>query len=85
MNNMNKLLAFFGLTTVSRAKLVSSALHVFYVRRVVQYAENDFGVKPAEGHLEKAEEWWSREFSRLLENGLEADGVLAGLSAVRKG
>lgn len=68
MDTFNKLLAFFGLVKISRAKQLTARMHGYYVQTVVHGVMADFGASPSNLFISDAEAWWSNEFDRILAN-----------------
>ena len=63
---LNKLLGFFGLMKISRAKKITTTLHVHYVQCVQNGVFNDFGIPPKINHIEKERGWWNEELDAVM-------------------
>lgn len=63
---INRILSFFGLTTIKRARKLTTELHIWYVRTVIMEIILDFGAQPAPGGLENAETWWCEQFDSVI-------------------
>ena len=66
-----KILNYFGLIKVDRAKKLSLRLHQHYVKRVVNCIEEDFNRKPADDFLERTTAYWEEAYDDLLSKGHE--------------
>ncbi|HBH47224.1 MAG TPA: hypothetical protein DDX98_01200 [Bacteroidales bacterium] len=63
---MNRILAFFGLMKIKRAKNIGKEIHIFFERSVLDGVQRDFGVPPRNDPAEKAEKWWEDAFDKLM-------------------
>lgn len=63
---INKLLAFFGLVKISRAKRLTTRMHEYYVQSVNDGVKRDFGATSAPDAVTNAGAWWGNEFNRIL-------------------
>jgi len=75
---MNKLLRFFGLITIKRARNLTASLHIHYVASVVDEVKSDFGAQPVKDFSDQAKTWWSNEFDALVAkdaNDIRIDSV----------
>ena len=65
-SNMNKILAFFGLVKIERAKTLTGLLHLHYNKCITNAVLEDFSVPATIGSQEAAGKWWDKEFDRIL-------------------
>ena len=64
---MNKILAFFGLTKISRVKNLTWLLHKYYVASVIDGVKRDFGAKQStEFTFDGEKKWWYDEFDSIM-------------------
>jgi len=66
VDTINKLLAFFGLVKISRAKRLTTRMHEYYVQSVNDGVQRDFGATSAPDAVTNAGVWWGNEFDRIL-------------------
>lgn len=62
----NKMLAILGLVKISRAKLLTTRMHEYYVQTVNDGVKRDFGATPEPDAVTNAGAWWGNEFDRIL-------------------
>lgn len=72
---MNKVLGFFGLCTLKKARNVSMFLHKHYVKCVQNGVEKDFDRKPAVGAVYDSGVWWNENFDHCMKGAGNTDGV----------
>jgi len=72
---LDKILAFFGLCRIEKAKGVSLCMHLHYVRQVQYGVEKDFGVKPNQEAIEITTSAWLQNFYQAMKESENSNGV----------
>lgn len=63
---ISKLLLYFGLMKVSRAKHLSATLHLYYIKCVSKWAKEDFGRDIPLDLIPKGSMWWVHNFNKMI-------------------
>jgi len=71
---MNKILSFFGLMKIKRARELTAKLHLHYVACIVNEIQKDFGSPAVSLVFQDAETWWNEEFTEIIK--LNSDEVI---------
>lgn len=63
---VNKILGFFGVMKISTATQLSTKLHLYYVRCVINGVRDDFGVRISLDIIPKTSIWWRETFNKII-------------------
>jgi hypothetical protein len=72
---LDKILAFFGLCRIAKAKGVSLCMHLHYVRKVQHGVEKDFGVNPNQEAIEITTSAWLQNFDQAMKESGSSNGI----------
>ncbi len=63
---VNRILRFFGLVQIRRARYLSRTLHLYYIRKVSKWAKEDFGADIPLDMMPRGSQWWGENFNKMI-------------------
>lgn len=64
---MDKLLEYFGIMRIKKARSINTQILSVYERGVANYVRKDFGIPPTINHDEVAIDWANEVFDQMMD------------------